>query len=90
MPPLPRTCMSTASESRHEIPGRRELPPETWGRGQNHATSERGGVGLGQAFHDARTVPFRRRFAEMDGPQLGHELRPQLRTAVGQQFGSHP
>ena len=57
--------------------------------GPSHGTSERGGVGLGQAFHDARTVPFRRRFAEMDGPQLGHELTPQLRAAGGKQFGSH-
>jgi hypothetical protein len=64
--------------------------PRLGEKSANHGTSERGGVGLGQAFHDARTVPFRRRFAEVDGPQLGHELRPQLRTAGGQQFGSDP
>ncbi len=38
----------------------------------------------------SRPVPFRRRLAEMDGPQLGHELTPQLRAGGGQQFGSHP
>ena len=54
------------------------------------AASERGGVGLGQSFRDARLVPFRCRLAEVDGPQLGHELTPQLRAAGGEQFGSHP
>ena len=66
--------------------------------GQGHGTirgpvaldRERGSVGLGQAFHDAGTVPFRHRFAEMDDPQLGHELTLQLRAAGGKQFGSHP
>jgi hypothetical protein len=49
-----------------------------------------GGVGRGQACHDARTVPFRRRLAEVDGAQLGHVRAPQLRAAGGQQFGSYP
>ena len=43
--------------------------------------SERGGVRLGEAFQDARTVLLRRRFAEMNAAQLGHELTPQLRPA---------
>ena len=38
--------------------------------------SGRGGVGLGQAFGDARAVPFLGRRAEVDGPQFGHELTP--------------
>jgi hypothetical protein len=33
---------------------------------------------------------FRRRLAEMDGPQLGHELTPQVRPAGCEQFCWHP
>ena len=33
---------------------------------------------------------FRRRFAEMDGSQLGHELSPQLRAVGCEQFCAHP
>jgi hypothetical protein len=69
---------------------RLEDVPVTWGPRRNHGTSERGSVGLAQTFHDAGTVPFRRRFAEMDGTQLGNELAPQLRAADGKQLGSHP
>ena len=59
-------------------------------RGSPRRASERGDVRLGEAFHDARTVLFRRRFAEMDAAQLGHELTPQLRPAGCEQFCSHP
>src|SRR5260370_38628272 len=71
-------------------PDRWTTPSLCAGRGQNHGASERGGAGLAQAFCDAGTLPFRGRFAELDDPQLVHELTPQLRTAVGQQFLSDP
>jgi hypothetical protein len=36
------------------------------------------------------TIPFQRRFAEMDGPQLGHELSPQLRPPRGRAVSQTP
>src|SRR6185437_15611457 len=48
------------------------------------------GERLGQAFHDARAILIPGRLAEMDRPQLGHELIPQRRAAGGEQFRAHP